>query len=159
MRIIDNNIVKATLDKLGIIDTTFISFRGSTSSRNSLISLIKCDISGFNITSLKNLFYHCENLIDVPALKEWDTSNIVNMSNMFDMCSSLKTLDLSHFDTSNVSDMSNMFSDCRSLTSLDVSNFDTSNVTDMSWMFYKCYSLPALDVSKFNTSKIGRAHV
>lgn len=47
-------------------------------------------------------------------------------------------------DTSNVTNMSNMFEGCWNLTSLDVSNFDTSNVTDMNSMFSGCSSLKTI---------------
>ena len=119
--------------------------------------------------------------IDLSAL---DTSEVRNMTSMFDSCSSLTNLDVSNFDTSEVTYMGGMFYSCSSLTSLDVSNFDTSKVTDMSdmfsggldipmnieeinvssfdtskvtdmcRMFYKCSSLTSLDVSNFDTSKV-----
>lgn len=75
-----------------------------------------------------------------------DTSNVTNMSFMFDYCSSLTTLDVSHFDTSKVTDMRNMFSNCRNLTTLDLSHFDTSNDTDMECMFENCNSLRTIKV-------------
>ena len=83
-----------------------------------------------------------------------DTSNVTNMSAMFQGCYELLDLDVSKFNTSNVTDMSNMFRDCKALTSLDLNNFDTSNVTDMSGMFYFCDSLTSLNLSSFNTSKV-----
>ena len=89
--------------------------------------------------------------IDLSAL---DTSEVTNISAMFNKCSSLTSLDVSKFDTSQVTDMSNMFAYCSSLTSLDVSNFDTSQVTNMYEMFYGCSSLTSLDVSKFDTSNV-----
>ena len=86
------------------------------------------------------------NQIEDIILDEYDTSNVTDMSCMFDGCSSLESLDLSGFDTSNVTDMFNMFDGCSSLESLDLSGFDTSNVTDMSKMFYGCSSLESLDL-------------
>ena len=71
----------------------------------------------------------------------FNTSNVINMSDMFDGCQSLTTLDVSNFNTSNVTDMSGMFNGCSSLTSLDVSNFNTSNVTNMNNMFISCINL------------------
>ena len=66
------------------------------------------------------------------------------------------SLDLSWLDTSNITDMTSMFENCSSLTSLDVSGFNTSNATDMTLMFYNCKNLTSLDVSSFNTSKVTR---
>ena len=76
------------------------------------------------------------------------------MSNMFQHCSNLTTLDLSSFDTSNVTDMSVMFSDCSNLTTLDLSNFDTSNVTIMYGMFIGCSALKTLDIRNFTFAQL-----
>ena len=84
--------------------------------------------------------------IDLLAL---DTSEVTNMSYMFNYCISLPNLDVSNFDTSKVTDMSGMFNKCRSLTSLDVSNFDTSEVTNMSYMFCKCPAWDTVNQTKF----------
>ena len=58
------------------------------------------------------------------------------MSGMFNKCSSLTSLNLSHFNTINVKDMSSMFNECSSLIFLNLSNFNTNNVTNMKNMFY-----------------------
>ena len=51
-------------------------------------------------------------------------------------CSSLEKLDLSNFNTSNVTDMSSMFQNCSALKKLDLSCFNTNNVKEMKTMFY-----------------------
>lgn len=76
------------------------------------------------------------------------------MSNMFDGCSKLETIDVSMFNTTNVTDMRYMFRGCSSLTSLNLSGFNTSNVTNMLYMFKGCSSLTSLDLSSFNTSNV-----
>ena len=63
------------------------------------------------------------------------------MFNMFNRCTSLRSLDVSEWDVSNVNDMNNMFGNCVSLRTLDVSGWDVSNVTNMKYMFYGCKSL------------------
>ena len=85
-------------------------------------------------------------------LTEIDTSELVDMGNMFEGCAKLTELDLSSFDTSAVTNMRWMFSSCSGLTSLNVSNFDTSACTDMESMFWKCSGLTSLNVSNFDTS-------
>jgi surface protein len=67
-----------------------------------------------------------------------NTSAVTSMSNMFNNCVALTTLDLGNFDTSAVTSMSNMFYNCVALTTLDLGNFDTSAVTSMSGMFHNC---------------------
>ena len=68
---------------------------------------------------------------------------------------SLKSIEgFEHLNTSQVTDMSCMFEDCESLTALDLSNFDTSKVTDMRGMFAGCKSWTALDLSRFDTAMV-----
>jgi len=54
---------------------------------------------------------------------------------------------LSSFDTSNVTNMSYMFEGCTGLTNLDLSSFDTSKVTNMGSMFYNMTNLKTIYVS------------
>lgn len=61
---------------------------------------------------------------------------------------------LNYLNTTNVTDMSSMFNDCESLTSLDLSSFNTAKVTTMSEMFYYCESLTSLNLSSFNTANV-----
>jgi len=56
-------------------------------------------------------------------------------------CSSLENLNIKNFDTTRVKNMENMFQDCSKLTSLDLSNFDTSKVNNMKGMFWRCNNL------------------
>ena len=102
----------------------------------------------------QGLFSHLRKLKTIQGLENLDTSQVTDMSWMFDDCWGLTNLDLSHFNTSQVADMSDMFSNCSSLINLDLSNFDTSQVTDMSWMFYGCENLTNLDISQFDTSQV-----
>ncbi len=101
-----------------------------------------------NATSFKALFYKCYNLKSVD-LSSWDTSNVTNMSQLFDMTTvtnspivpALKDVNLTGWDTSKVTDMSYMFNNCKELGELDLSTFDTSKVTNMQRMFYLCINL------------------
>ena len=93
-------------------------------------------------------------LQEIQGLDKLDTSGVTNMSNMFDGCTSITSLDLSNFDTSNVSEMSGMFMGCSGLTSLDLGSLDTSNVSEMSGMFMGCSALESLDLSSFDTPKV-----
>ena len=68
---------------------------------------------------------------------EIDTSQVTNMGDMFDGCSSLITVP--DMDTSQVTDMAAMFSRCSSLTT--VPDMDTSQVTNMYDMFRGCSAL------------------
>ena len=93
-------------------------------------------------------------LTTIEGIENLNTEEVTDMSEMFNGCSGLKSLDLSNFDTSNVEDMTSMFTGCNKLTSLNLSNFNTANVTDMSNMFADCQGLTSLDLSSFNTAKV-----
>ena len=57
------------------------------------------------------------------------------MEGIFQLYSSLTSLNLSNFNTNKVTNMSGMFNECSSLTSLKFSNFNTKIVTNMEYMF------------------------
>ncbi len=117
-------------------------------------NIVNVVIDDATLFSTRYMFYKCGNLKSIKFTNTVDTSNVVNMSDMFSDCYHLTNLDINGFDTSNVQDMRGMFQQCQELTGLDVSNFNTSNVTNMSDMFYGCYNLTNLDASNFNTSKV-----
>ena len=85
----------------------------------------------------------------------FDTSKVVDMSEMFSGLPDVTKLDLSTFNTSSVENMKNMFAGCSGLTKLDLSSFDTSKVEDMSGMFSGCESLKSITVGKgWSTEKV-----
>lgn len=110
-----------------------------------------------NVTNMSAMFQGCYELLDLDVSK-FNTSNVTDMSYMFSYeyrCPlKLTDLDLSNFDTSKVKNMAGMFIMLETLTNLDVSSFDTSNVTTMDSMFSTCTGLTTLNVSHFDTSKV-----
>jgi len=84
-------------------------------------------------------------------ISEWNTSEITNMSSMFNDASSFNGY-ISKWDTSNVTDMSNMFSGASSFNG-DISKWDTSSVTNMSYMFSGASSFNG-DISDWDTSSV-----
>ena len=85
---------------------------------------------------------------------KFDTTNVTDMSSMFQNCgyTAMTKLDLGEkFNTTNVTNMSNMFNSCgyTAMTSLDLKDlFDTTNVINMGGMFYACghTSMTVLDL-------------
>lgn len=98
-----------------------------------------------DITDMSDMFNACNSLKIIPQL---NTSNVTHMGNMFCNCSKLTTIPL--LDTSKVTDMSSMFTQCYSLTSIP--QLDTSNVNSMFQMFYNCHSLTS--IPQLNTSNV-----
>lgn len=79
------------------------------------------------------------------------------MSKMFYEAGKLTQLDLSNFNTSNVTNMSGMFNGTKGLTSLNISSFDTRRVVDMTAMFRMSMADNLdgiLDVSSFDTRSV-----
>ena len=106
-------------------------------------------------TSCFMWFHGCSNLTTIEGIEYFNTENVTNMRYMFDLCKSLKSLDLTNFNTENVTDMYYMFAYCTSLESLDLTNFNTAKVTNMKGMFGSCSALKTIYASdKFVTDQI-----
>ena len=106
-------------------------------------------------TSCFMWFHGCSNLTTIEGIEYFNTENVTNMRYMFDLCKSLKSLDLTNFNTENVTDMYYMFAYCTSLESLDLTNFNTAKVTNMAGMFQSCYALKTIYASdKFVTDQV-----
>ena len=125
-------------------------------ARNSITTAVFDDsfASCTTLTSTAWWFYGCKYLRVITGLDKLNTTNVTDMSRMFQGCSGLTNLNVSSFNTDNVTDMRYMFAFCSGLTSLDLSSFNTDNVTDMSHMFYGCSGLTSLDLSSFNTANV-----
>ena len=117
-------------------------------------------------SSLRYAFSKGKNINSITGIEMLDTSNVTNMSFMFNYCgatSNTFTLDLgNNFDTSNVTNMSSMFNGCGQdspVFTLNLgNNFDTSKVTMMEHMFMCCgesSGVLTLDLGdKFDTSNV-----
>lgn len=106
-------------------------------------------------TSCFMWFHGCSNLTTIEGIEYFNTENVTNMRYMFDLCKSLKSLDLTNFNTENVTDMYYMFAYCTSLESLDLTNFNTAKVTNMAGMFQTCSALKTIYASdKFVTDQV-----
>ena len=103
----------------------------------------KPNVPNYTISG-KPVSYICHNVTSKVVFKDFDTSAVTNMHEMFKYCRNLTTLDLSSFDTSAVNFMAGMFDNCDRLTTLDLSSFDTSAVTNMGFMFYNCNNLTTI---------------
>ena len=82
------------------------------------------------------------------------SGTIINMGKMF-YYFWLDNIDLGNLNTSNVLNMYEMFRNASNLKSLDLSKFDTSKVTNMWEMFYETSDLERIYVSdKFTTNSV-----
>ena len=107
-----------------------------------------------NVTNMACMFQGCSSLTSLDVT-HFNTGNVTSMYHMFTLCSNLAELDVTHFNTEKVTDMFSMFSSCKGLISLDVTDFNTANVKNMSYMFWNCYKLKEIYVSdKFVTDAV-----
>ena len=105
-------------------------------------------------TTTYGWFYGMSKLEYFTGMEYLNTSEVTNMGNMFNRCSALTSIDVSHFNTANVTNMSSMFADCSGLWSLNLRSFNTANVTNMSGMFSDCSGLQNIELSSFNTANV-----
>ena len=106
------------------------------SNCNNLTSLRLIDTS--KVTNMAYMLSSCRNLTNIIGVENWDVSNVTKMSNLFNYCSGLTSLDLSSWDVSNVTDMSMMFNYCSSINTLNISNWNPSSLTSSGSMFQGC---------------------
>ena len=104
------------------------------------------------VTNMRRMFYNMRSLSESIDLSNFDTSNVRDMSSMFQNCASIETIDIKHFDTGNVESFSSMFNGCTSLLSIDISNLDTRSVMEMPDMFANCESLTTATLSNLDNS-------
>ena len=110
-------------------------------SFQNCVNLKTVEISGFNtekLTSIKRLFSGTKfTEIDFSKINI-KTDKVVDISQLFENCTSLLTVNIGELKTSKVTDMSNLFYGCASLKSIDLSKLTTSNVVNFSGMFANC---------------------
>ncbi len=130
-----NTASMATSRKLNNLEETFAG----------CYSLTTIDLSRVNagaVTSTKKMF----------SMEEWKNTDAYKNN-----CS-LKTITFgAPFDTSNVKDMSGMFEYCHTLESINgMDNLRSTKVTDMSYMFANTYNLKELKLTSFDTSSVDK---
>ena len=114
-------------------------------SREQLRSIIKdelerqgpdADLNFIDTSLITDMSYLLEGLfIANIKIDEWDTSNVEDMSGMFEDCYNFTGTGLGKWDVSNVYNMSHMFEGAISFVGTGIEKWDTSNVVHMSWMF------------------------
>ncbi|MEB3363004.1 BspA family leucine-rich repeat surface protein [Lactobacillus sp. R2/2] len=147
-----------TIKGLDNLDTTEVTSMKNMFGNNQKLKNIDLSSSTSfittKVTDMSYMFYRDQALTKLD-LSHFDTSNVTNMTHMFESCVGLHSFTFpATFNTDKVTDMSYMFDNCSQVWSIDVTKFNTSNVENMAYMFYNCQSFLTLDVSSFNTSKV-----
>ena len=126
---------------------------------HNINNLIKQDIYDFNcidtseITDMSYLFdgYKHINTKENFDVSKWDVSNVTNMSHMFNGCNF--DCDLSKWNVSKVTNMNRMFLGCRNFKGVDLSLWNVSKVENMEFMFCDCVNFTGKGLEKWNVSK------
>ncbi|MFH0870092.1 MAG: BspA family leucine-rich repeat surface protein [archaeon] len=84
------------------------------------------------IINMSNMFY--SSVFDQP-IREWNTSQVTSLAGMFQNAHNFNQ-SIGSWDTGRVTDMSNMFNNA-SYFDQDLGDWDVRNVTNMSYMFYR----------------------
>ncbi len=131
--------------------TSMSSLFSNDTNLISIKELEKWDTS--NVINMSYMFNSGSLIESLIPIKNWNIANVKYMYGMFYGCNTLTEIDLSNWNTSNVLNMSTMF-ECANVTSINLKNWDTSNVEDMSYMFNSMFELEELDISNFDTRNV-----
>ncbi|MBQ3436011.1 MAG: BspA family leucine-rich repeat surface protein [Bacilli bacterium] len=94
-----------------------------------------------NVHSMNYTFCALTSIADnrYSALSNWDTSNVVSMEYTFYASNIYSNESIANWNTCNVISMKGMFRECTNLQGFTAaSSWDTRNVTDISYMLYGC---------------------
>ena len=149
-----------------LTDVYEMFYNAAYDSKSVYLNVRNWDMS--HVTSFNYLFYEfghtSTNSWRIVGLDTWDTSNVTDMTRVFDYAgwhAPSISINLSTWNTSKVTSMSGMFSDfgywADSWSIGNISNWDVSNVTNMNNMFRfaggSSYSLN-INLKNWNTSKV-----
>ena len=108
------------------------------------------DIDTSLITDMSELFKNSKR-VNFEGLETWNTSNVVNMSSMFELAENFN-YNINSWDVSKVENMSKMFWECKKFNQ-PLNKWNISNVNNVQSMFGNC-SIFNQNIENWNTSNI-----
>lgn len=120
-------------------------FNGMFHGCNKLTQL---NVKHFNVNSVLHmsyLFSGCRRL-KVIDLEGWDFSQIRDANEMFGYCEKLEK-NIANFNFNMIKGMAFMFDCCTKLSEVDLTHSDLSHVFDFGYMFFKCEGLKKISFS------------
>ena len=103
------------------------------------------------VTDFSYMFNGCSSLLGSPSFVGWNTSNVTNMSFMFENAK-LFNQNIGNWDTSKVTNMSYMFGNAKAFNQ-NIGNWNTSNVIEMNGMFSAAIAFNQ-NIGNWNTSNV-----
>lgn len=145
-----------TFDTSKVTDMSYMFADVGTNNTSHGISTLDLSNWKFNkVTSLKSMFDGSLLFASIIFPNQIDTSELMDMSYMFNNNNYLANINLSSFDTSKVNDMSYMFNMCKILVNTgNIDNWDTGNVKDVSYMFYGTWNIDISTTGSLNSWNI-----
>lgn len=123
----------------------------------NLSSFVLPSFSSGSLTNCTGMFSGCTGITSSTYVRNFEninTSNVTNLSHMFEKCTKLNYLNLNFFDTNKCTTFVSMFDGCSTLKTLTFgSEFKTSNASSMDRMFNNCSSLQELNLEPFSIMK------
>ena len=118
---------------------------------SNAIILTSIDLSYFNLGNARNMqymFQNCYYLKTIIFSTEEKATNIQLLSNMFENCRNITSLNLSFFSFLKVTNMNDMFKSCSNIRSIIFPNNEKSTTIQyMKSMFYGCNKISSIDLS------------
>ena len=109
-------------------------------------------------TSLANLFKDFTNLEEIDFGNLFDTSNVTNVSSMFENDTKLTSVNFTNVNLTNVTNADGLFKMCEGLTSVTFGNNAFANkLTSAKEMFNGAKAITTIDLSKSNLTNVTNA--
>lgn len=111
--------------------------------------LTQLNVKHFNVNSVLHmsyLFSGCRKL-KVIDLEGWDFSQVSDANEMFGYCGKLEKI-IANFNFNMIKGMAFMFDCCTKLSEVDLTHSDFSHVFDFGYMFFKCEGLKKISFSQ-----------
>ena len=106
-----------------------------------------------SVTTLSNAWQNCYSLQSLD-LSGWDTGSVTSLRDAWNSCYNLQSLNLSGWDVSSVTALQGAWQNCYSLQSLNLSGWGTGSVASMASAWAYCYNLQSLNLSGWDVSSV-----
>ena len=119
---------------------------------------VSYDKNPSNKVDLSGMFYECVYLETIEGLENLDIKNVDSITELFKACRNLKKIsNIIDWNTSSLVDMSQLFRGCNSIELPKILNWNTDNLKDISWLFSYCENAEYVtDLTKFNLSNVNK---
>ena len=107
-----------SLKQIEFINTNTEGVTGMHGMFSGCNNLEYIDLSSFdtsNVTDISFMFNDCQRLKEIKGMEKFNISKVITMRAIFQNCKEIEYINLSSIDTSNIIDMSFMFNECNNL--------------------------------------------